>query len=62
MSQYYASKLEPAIATLVGWLILFVPVSIGALNPSAEVCAAIAAVLSLTLGVITPVVFLPVNP
>ena len=54
MSQYYATKLEPAMATLVGWLILFVPVSIGALNPSAEVSAAIAAVLSLSLVLLRP--------
>ena len=57
MSQYYATKLEPAMATLVGWLILFVPVSIGALNPSAEVSAAIAAVLSLSLVLLRPSFF-----
>ena len=62
MSQYYATKLEPAMATLVGWLILFVPVSIGALNPSAEVCAAIAAVLSLSLVLLRPPFFLQSIP
>jgi O-antigen ligase len=57
MKLLYTSKVEPAIATLVGLLILFVPVSIGALNPSAEISAALAAVLSLVLVSIRPSYF-----
>ena len=54
MKLLYTSKVEPAIASLVGLLILFVPVSIGALNPSAEISAALAAILSLVLVSMRP--------
>jgi len=54
MKLLYTSKVEPAIASFVGLLILFVPVSIGALNPSAEVCAALASILSVALVLVRP--------
>lgn len=43
------SKIETALGMLVTMLMLYVPLSIGSLNPSAEVAAALAALISILL-------------
>ncbi|WP_443629957.1 O-antigen ligase family protein [Candidatus Njordibacter sp. Uisw_056] len=45
----WRSKIDSVLGTLVTALILYVPFSIGALNPTAEVAAALAALISIIL-------------
>ncbi|MDC1509776.1 O-antigen ligase family protein [Oceanospirillaceae bacterium] len=47
--QQWPSKINSVLGTLVTALILYVPFSIGALNPTAEVAAALAALISIIL-------------
>jgi len=47
--QQWPSKIDSVLGTLVTALILYVPFSIGALNPTAEVAAALAALISIIL-------------
>ena len=47
--QQWPSKIDSVLGTLVTALILCVPFSIGALNPTAEVAAALAALISMIL-------------
>ena len=48
-SHNWLSKTEAALGMLVTMLMLYVPLSIGALNPSAEMAAALAALISILL-------------
>ena len=48
-SNSWRNKIQMALGTLVTALMLYVPFSIGALNPTAEIAAAVAALISIAL-------------